>query len=253
MNLSAIVSYDLLPWQWAIWILLGFSIGFTKVGFSGATTAIIPAVALIFGAKETTGLVLPLLLFADVLAVSYYHRHAAWKYLLKLFPWTSAGYAVAFLVEKLVPVQAFKYLMGGCIITGLIVMVWNDRRGKDKPPPLAWWFSAIFGIAGGFATLIGSVAGPIMAVFLLSTRLPKNNFVGTTAWYFFIVNFARLPIYIFVWKNISVRTVLFDLTLIPLIIAGAVVGIFLVKRIPELSYRKVVMVLTLISTALLFI
>ena len=101
--------------------------------------------------------------------------------------------------------------------------------------------------------MIGGVSGAIMAVFLLSMRLPKNSFVGTTAWFFLIVNFLRLPIYIFIWKNISVRTALFDLTLVPIVIAGAVLGIFLVKRIPELTYRKIIMFVTLISTVLLFV
>jgi uncharacterized membrane protein YfcA len=131
-------------------------------------------------------------------------------------------------------------------------MIWTDIRGKNRPPPSAWWFSALFGIAGGFATTIGNAAGPIMAVFLLSMRLPKNSFVGTTAWYFLIINYLKLPIQIFVWKTITVKTLLFDLTLVPVVIAGVVLGIFLVKKIPEPVYRKVIMILTLISTVLLF-
>lgn len=253
MDLSVLIPYDLLPWQWAAWIFLGLAIGLTKTGFSGATAVIIPVIALIFGAKESTGLNLPLLCFADLLAVAYYNRHTEWKYVFKLLPWTLAGLALAFFVDKLVPVQAFRYIMGGGILAGLLVMLWTDYRGKDHPPPEAWWFSALFGIAGGFCSTIGNVAGPIMAVFLLSMRLPKNSYVGTTAWFFLIVNYLKLPIQIFLWQNISAKTLLFDLTLVPVVIAGAVLGIVLVKKIPEPVYRKTIMVLTLISTILLFI
>jgi uncharacterized membrane protein YfcA len=252
MDFSFMLTYDLLPWQWAAWIFMGLCIGLTKTGFTGMTTVAIPIVAMIFGAKDSTGLNLPLLCFADILAVYYYHRHAEWKYIFKLMPWTLAGFATAVLVDKLVPVQAFRYLMGGSIFAGLLVMIWTDLRGKDHPPS-AWWFSALFGIAGGFATTIGNAAGPIMAVFLLSMRLPKNSFVGTTAWFFLIINYIKLPIQIFVWKTITVRTLLFDLTIVPVVVVGALLGIFLIKKIPEPVYRKVIMILTLISCALLFI
>jgi uncharacterized membrane protein YfcA len=247
------VPYDLLPWQWAAWICLGLCIGLSKAGFNGITAVIVPVIALIFGAKESTGLNLPLLCFADILAVCYYNRHTEWKYILKLLPWTLAGFAAAILVDRLVPVRAFKYLMGGSILAGLIVMVWNDRRGNDKPPPSSWWFSALFGIAGGFSTTIGNIAGPIMSVFLLSMRLPKNNFVGTASWFFLIVNYLKLPVQIFFWKNITVQTALFDLTLVPVVVIGAVLGIFLIKKISEPVYRKTIMILTLVSTVLLFI
>jgi uncharacterized membrane protein YfcA len=205
---------------------MGLSIGLTKTAFSGMTAVAIPLVAVIFGARDSTGLNLPLLCFADILAVMYYNRHAEWKYILRLLPWTLAGFAAAILADRVVPVQAFKYLMGGSIIAGLLVMVWTDIRGKDKPPPEAWWFSALFGMAGGFATTIGNAAGPIMAVFLLSMRLPKNSYVGTTAWYFLIINYIKLPLQVFVWKTITVKTLLFDLTNVPVVIVGAVLGIF---------------------------
>ena len=253
MDLSFLVPYDLLPWQWAAWICFGLCIGLSKAGFSGVTAVIIPVIALIFGAKESTGLNLPLLCFADILAVVYYHQHTKWNYILKLLPWTLTGFVAALLVDRLVPVQAFKYLMGGSIFAGLIVMVWNDRVRKNSPPPSVWWFSALFGIAGGFTTTIGNIAGPIMSVFLLSMRLPKNNFVGTASWFFLIVNYLKLPIQIFIWKNITVQTVLFDLTAVPSVIVGAVLGFILIKKISEPIYRKTIMILTLISTVLLFV
>ena len=253
MHLSMFLSYSLLPWQWAAWIVLGLFIGLSKTAFNGITAVIIPVIALIFGARESTGLTLPLLCFADFFAVAYYNQHTKWNYLLKLLPWTMAGFGLAILVARFVPEQAFKYLMGGCILAGLIVMIWNDLKRKDVPPPSAWWFSAIFGIAGGFSTTIGNIAGPIMAVFLLSMRLPKNNFVGTAAWFYLILNYLKLPIQIFLWKNITIQSVLFDVTLVPVVIIGALAGVYLVKRISEPIYRKTIMVLTLVSTVLLFI
>jgi uncharacterized membrane protein YfcA len=247
------LPYQLLPWQWLAWICLGLCIGLSKAGYTGVPSIIIPVIAIIFGARESTGLTLPLLCFADVLAVIYYNRHTEWKYLIKLIPWTLAGFALALWVDSLVPVQAFKYLMGGCILAGLIVMVWNERRSKDAALPSAWWYSALFGIAGGFSTTIGNIAGPIMSVFLLSMRLPKNSFVGTSAWFFLIVNYLKLPVQIFLWKNITWDVLAFDLTLVPFVLIGGVIGVITIKKISEPVYRKVIMVLTLVSTIFMFI
>jgi len=253
MDLSFFLPFELLPWQWAAWITLGIFIGMTKAGLSGLTSVIVPIIAMIFGARNSTGLILPLLCIADVIAVLYYRRHAEWKYIVRLLPWTLAGFGLAIFIDRLVPVQAFRYLIGGSIIASVIVMIWSDLRMRDKAPPSAWWFSALFGLAGGFATLVGNVAGPIMAVFLLSMRLPKNNYIGTSAQFFMIVNLLKLPIMIFLWKNITLEGFLFDLTLVPVILFGAVFGIFIVKKIPEKVFRKVIMILTLVSTVLLFI
>ena len=253
MDLSIFFPYDLLPWQWAAWLCMGLFIGLTKAGFSGLNAVIIPLIAVIFGARESTGIVLPLLIFADIVAVAYYRNHAEWKYIVKLVPWSLAGFGAAILVDHLIPVQAFRYIMGGTIIAGLIVMIWSDLRGKNKPPPEGWWFSALFGLAGGFATTFGNAAGPIMAVFLLSMRLPKNSFVGTTAWFFLIINVAKMPIQIFLWDNVHIKNLLFGLTLTPIIILGAVMGIALIKKIPEQVFRKMIIVLTFLSTLLLFI
>ena len=253
MDLSIFVPYDLVPWQWAAWIFLGLCIGLTKTGFSGMTAIIVPIIALIFDPKESTGINLPLLCFADIIAVAYFHSHAEWKYIWKLLPWSLAGFGAAILVDRLIPVQAFRYLMGGSILAGLAVMIWNDMRGKEKPPPSAWWFSALFGIAGGFCTMIGNVAGAIMAVFLLSMRLPKNSYVGTTAWFFLIINYLKLPIQIFFWNNITAKSLLFDVTLVPVILIGAVLGVYLIKIIPEPVYRKTIVILTCVSAVLLFV
>ncbi|MDR0562174.1 MAG: sulfite exporter TauE/SafE family protein [Spirochaetaceae bacterium] len=246
-------TYNLAVWEWVAVILSGICIGLSKTWLNGVVTVMIPILARIFGAKESTGVLLPLLCFADLLAVIYYRRSGAWKYILRLLPWALAGFALALAVDRIVPAKGFKFLIGLCILAGLGIMFWNDRRGKDKAIPSGWWFSAIFGILGGFSTMIGNAAGPIMSVFLLSVRLPKTSFVGTAAWFFMIVNYLKIPLQYFAWHNITMKTLLFDVTIAPFVIIGAVAGIFLVKRVSESKYRLMVYVMTIISASLLFI
>jgi uncharacterized membrane protein YfcA len=101
--------------------------------------------------------------------------------------------------------------------------------------------------------MIGNAAGPILSVFLLSVRLPKKTFVGTAAWFFMIINYLKIPLQILFWHNISSQSLLFDLSLVPFIIIGSILGIMLVKKASDAFYRKIVFVMTIVSASLLFI
>lgn len=253
---------DFQPWQIAAIITSGLFIGMGKTGLNGINSVMIPLLAITFGAKESTGIVLPMLCFADILAVVWYRRSAEWKHIFRLMPWALAGLVLALFVESFIPARGYKFLIGFCIFLGLGVMFWNDRdklfSGNKKPStetkiPSGWWFPAIFGLLGGFSTMIGNAAGPIMSVFLLSMRLPKENFVGTAAWYYMIVNYIKIPLQIFFWHNITPRGLLFNVTIIPFIVIGAILGIILVKKVSEKLYRTLVYIMTIISASLLFI
>lgn len=240
-------------WQWAILIVAGLLIGMSKTGFQGINTPTIPLLALAFGAKESTGIILPMLCMADLIAVIYYRRSAQWKYIGKLLPYAIAGFFVAIWVERYIPAAQFRYLMAGCIFAGLVFMFWQERQGEKAMITRKWWYSPTFGLTGGFTTMIGNAAGPVMAIYLLSMNLPKYAFVGTSAWFFLIVNYLKLPLQIVVWDNITWESVLVDVMVLPAIITGAVMGIKLVKKLPEKSYRKMILWLTVVATAMLLI
>jgi uncharacterized membrane protein YfcA len=253
MNFTMVIPYELSPWQMGAVVFSGLCVGMSKTGINGVSAVMVPVMALIFGGKESTGILLPLLCFADLLAVVYYRRSAEWKYIGRLLPWALAGFGAALLADRLVPAGGFKILIGICVFAGLGVMLWNDRRGKDAAVPSAWWFSAVFGVIGGFSTMIGNAAGPVMTVFLLSMRLPKTSFVGTAAWFFLILNYLKIPLQILVWRNISLDSLRFDLLVLPAVLLGAFLGVLLVKKVSEVFYRKLAFFMTLLSASLLFI
>jgi len=256
-----LTSGELSSWDWCALIFCGLCIGMSKTGMNGLGTVAVPVFAIIFGARASTGILLPLLCCADVFAVTYYRRNAEWKYILRLLPWALTGFVLALLTDYWiasgepfgVPDKAFKTLIGSCILAGLAVMLWNEYRGSNAAIPSAWWFAALFGVMGGFSTMIGNAAGPIMSVFLLSVRLPKKSFVGTAAWFFMIINFLKLPLQYFVWNNISGETLLFNLAMLPSIAMGAWLGIVFVKKISEKNFRIVIFTLTIVSALMLFL
>lgn len=214
--------------------------------------AVIPIMAAIFGGKLSTGIVLPLLSMADIFAVSYYHRHANWSYVVKLLPWTVIGIFVGIYVGDIIDDTVFKDIMGIIVMLSVGILVWRDLK-KDVSIPGGLFFPAIMGLSGGFATMVGNAAGAIMALYLLSMRLPKNEYIGTGAWFFLIINLFKVPFHILVWETIYMDTFLFDLVLLPVIAIGAFMGIYIVKIFPEKAYRVFLLLTTAISAIVLIV
>ncbi len=239
--------------EWLVIILCGMLIGMSKVGVPGVSLIAVPALAFIFGAKQSTGVLLPILMMADIFGVAYYRRHADWSKVLKVLPWAIAGVLIALWVGEVVNNNQFKNLIAILVFLSIGLMLWQDKRKNTPFFPDKWWFAASMGILGGFATMIGNVAGPVFAIYLLAMHLPKNNFIGTGAWFFLIINISKFPLQLFVWHNISLQTLTVDLIALPGIALGAVLGFKFVKRIPENAFRSFVMIITAISAFLLLL
>ena len=247
------VQLDFSLLQWILFAVCAMLIGMSKVGVPGVSMLVVPTLAIVFGGKASTGVLLPILMMADVFGVSYYHRHAEWKYLWKLLPWAFVGVGIALWVGEVVSDYWFKNIIAILVFLCIGLMLWRDRKRTSQLFPDTWWFAALMGVLGGFATMIGNVAGPIFAIYLLAMHLPKNVFIGTGAWFFLIINFSKFPLHIFVWKTISWHTLSFDIILLPAIGLGAFLGIQLVKRISDKLYRTAVIIVTALSAFLLLI
>ncbi|MDP3431376.1 MAG: sulfite exporter TauE/SafE family protein [Bacteroidota bacterium] len=239
--------------EWVIIMACGMLIGMSKVGVPGVSMIVVPALAFIFGAKASTGVLLPILMMADIFGVAYYRRHANWGHLIKVLPWAVIGLLLALWIGELVNDEQFKNMIAILVFLSIGLMLWQDKRKGTNLFPDKWWFAASMGILGGFATMIGNVAGPVFAIYLLAMHLPKNSFIGTGAWFFMIINFTKFPLQLFVWDNISLETLTIDLMTLPAIALGAFAGIRLVKIIPENTYRGFVIAITAISAFLLLL
>ncbi len=240
-------------YQWVLSIVSGMVIGMSKAGLTGLTLMFIPLMALSFGGKASTGILLPMLCVGDIFAVAWYRRHAEWRYLLKLLPSAVVGIGVGVAVGGGLSDDSFRLLLGGIIMVLLGMMIWQDVYKKETHYPQAWWFAVLAGLAAGFTTMIGNAAGAITSIYLLSMRLPKNAFIGTAAWFFLVVNLLKVPPQVIFWKNISASTLMFDAIMIPAIAVGTAIGIIAAGKIPEKAYRVFVMVMTGVAGLLLLV
>ncbi|MGE5428591.1 MAG: TSUP family transporter, partial [Methylococcaceae bacterium] len=153
-------SLDVSAFEWLIVLICGMLIGMSKVGVPGVSMIVVPALAFIFGAKQSTGVLLPILMMADLFGVAYFHRHANWTHLVKVLPWAVVGLFIALWVGKMVNDEQFKNLIAILVFISIGLMLWQDKHKGTHLFPDKWWFSAFMGILGGFATMIGNVAGP---------------------------------------------------------------------------------------------
>ncbi len=245
-------SFDLSVTNWTWLVICALFVGMSKTGVSGLGMLIVPILATIFGGKVSSGLLLPMLCMGDIFAVWYYNRHAAWEYVLKLLPATILGVLFGVFVGNQINDTQFKAIIGGMIFLGLVIMIWQETRKVKTAIPNNWAFSSTAGLLGGFSTMIGNAAGPIMAIYLLSTRLPKNAFIGTGAWFFLIVNLFKIPFHVFIWDTITWHSFSLNVLVFPAIMIGAFLGIRIVKIIPEKPYRIFVIGSTILASLRLF-
>lgn len=228
-----------------------FIIGLSKAGLKGIDLMNVTIMAIVFGGKASTGVVLPLLCAADVMAVIYYHRHAEWPQFWKLIPWMIIGILIGVYIGKDLDEIIFRRIMAALIILTVVVMIVLEFR-KNARIPDNRLFASMLGTVSGFATMLGNLAGAFSNIYFLAMRMAKNSFIGTAAWVFLVVNFFKLPFQVIYWRNITFSTLKTDLVLLPALVVGFWAGITIVAKIKDNSYRKIVIVLTLIGAVFIF-
>ncbi len=232
--------------------LAAFLLGVSKAGLKGMSIVFVTLLALAYGAKPSTGILLPLLIVGDVMAVTYYNRHTKWEYLIKFLPAMIIGVIIGWYFGKDLPDDIFKKVMSFIILISVAIMFYRDYYDKNEFPN-NWWFAGSTGVSAGIATMLGNLAGAFSNLFFLATRLPKNEFIGTAAWLFFIVNLFKVPFHAFSWRTITKDTLWLNLTLIPAIVIGFLVGLKVVALFNEKYYRQFILVVTAIGAVIIFL
>jgi uncharacterized protein len=227
-------------------------IGMAKTGVHGAGMLSVPLLAIAFGGKLSSGVMLPMLLIADIFGVWYYHRHASFKYLKILFPWAAVGIIVASVAGRYIDDDLFRIIMATTIFISLAVMIWMELGGKEKIPDNVY-LSTTTGFLGGFTSMIGNLAGTVMAVYFLSMRLPKNIFIGTTAWFFLVINWFKVPFHVWAWHTITLDSLWMALALTPALLLGSFFGIYLVKKMSDSFYRWFIIGMTAVAAIVMLL
>ncbi|MDO7577007.1 MAG: sulfite exporter TauE/SafE family protein, partial [Flavobacteriaceae bacterium] len=166
--------------------------------------------------------------------------------------WMVTGVLVGVVGGKFISDSLFKFGMAGIILFSVALMCYWENK-KDKTIPSHWTFASSMGILAGFTTMVGNLAGAFSNIYFLAMRLPKNTFIGTAAWLFFIINTFKIPFHIWSWETINNTSILKSLELVPFLLLGLISGVFIVKKIKDDSYRKLILIFTALGgIAILF-
>lgn len=233
-------------------LLAAFIVGLSKSGIKGIFILAVALMAFVFGAKASTGILVPLLICGDIMAVKYYNRYAQWKILLRFLPWTIFGILIGVLVGKDLPEQLFLNFMAAIIISSAVLIFAVEKR-KDLVVYQNKYFRTVMGFLAGLTTMIGNLAGGFSNIYFLSSRISKSEFIGTSAWLYMIINLVKLPFHLFVWDTIDLHSLQYDLYLVFMVVVGFISGVQLVKRFGELFFRKFILFATIIGAILILL
>jgi uncharacterized membrane protein YfcA len=239
-------------WQWAIVAVCSVMVGISKTGIPGCGILVVPLMAMAISARQSTGVLLGILILTDLFAVSYYRRAAVWGHIFRLIPATLAGIAAGYIVMRYISSEQLKPIIG-IIVLGMLAVNWwrNHKMNDESPVPKNWWFALSMGFLAGLTTMMANAAGPVMIVYLLAMRLPKIEFVGTSAWFFFIVNWLKVP-FSTQLGLMTAESIKLDLLMLPFIAAGAILGIFALKKIPQKVFEITIQALAAAAAVKLF-
>jgi hypothetical protein len=237
--------YDFSTQQWLILVICAISVGIAKTGIPGFGTFVVPLIATVMLPLPSTGLLLGLLILADIFAAIYYRRHAQWHHIWGLLPWALAGIIGGYLLMGRINNETLRPIIA---VTVLVMLAWGFLRKNDAQPDdgsvrHSKPYVIFMGFAAGFTTMLANAAGPVMTVYLLASGLPKNNFIGTAAWFFFIINWLKVPFQIGL-GGINLHSVKTDMMLFPAIIVGAILGILVLRKLPQKVFNIAVAILT---------
>lgn len=234
-------------------ILSAFLLGFAKSGFKGLGVIIVTLMAMAIPAKESTGVVLPLLVAADIMAVYYYRKDVQMKILLSILPFMILGVLTGVAVGDSISANVFKKLMAGIILISAFIMIYISRKTTSNDIAPKPKLAAVIGYVAGFTTMIGNLAGPFVNLYFIAINTTKNQFIATVAWIFFIINVFKVPFHIWVWDTINAESLYLDLKLLPVVILGFIVGYKLISYVSDALFRKYIIAMTILGAVLIFI
>ncbi len=238
---------DLTLWGWLLALLCSALQGMSKAGIAGLGLLGTPLLVTLFGARPAIGIMLPLLVVGDVFAVIYYHRHANWRMLSRLIPIAFAGVIIGSLIMRHISDTALRVSVGAIVLLMVLLTVLRNRGViPDDRVPKGWGIAMVAGLTAGITTMLAHAAGPVMQVYLLAMGLRKNEFIGTGAWFFLLVNSFKVPFFV-AQGQISRATLMVDLYLVLGIPLGVAAGIWLVSRLSNRAYVIWVEIMTALA------
>ncbi|MFC8824336.1 sulfite exporter TauE/SafE family protein [Streptomyces sp. NPDC057137] len=239
-------------WEFVALAAAAALVGFSKTAVSGANTVSLAVFAAVLPARESTGVLLPILIVGDTIAVLTYRRHAHWPTLWRLFPAVAGGVVIGTVFMVWADDGAVRVSIGSILLLMAGVTIWRRRHApeEDTPEETASLKGRVkarsYGVLGGFTTMVANAGGPVMSLYLLSAGFRKLGFLGTSAWFFLIVNTTKVPFSVGLGL-IDRESLLLDAMLVLFVLPGALIGKLCVDRIDQRVFERLVIGATVLG------
>jgi len=236
---------ELSPAAIAVMCLAAFAIGIAKSGIAGIVTFVTPFVAMTMSSRMATGIMLPLMIGSDIVAVLYWRRKAEWGTLKWILPGSATGLALGFFLLKRIDDATFTPILGAFIIL-ITLLGMGLKYFSLKITTRARLIPFAAGVLAGFFAMVANASAPIIAMYLLAIDLKKEDFAGTNAWFLMTTNILKLP-FSFALGTLSISHLGFDAMIFPISLIGLALGIRFVKRIPQKVFSAVIQTLSILA------
>lgn len=231
-----------------------FIVGLAKTAVPGASTLAVAIFATVLPARTSTATLLLLLIVGDVMALALYRRHADVKSLVKLAPAVAAGLLVGAVFLVAADDSWVRRTIGVILLSLIAFTLWLRRRARTgrAVAPHGAALALGYGSLGGFTTMVANAGGPVMSMYFLASGFAVKTFLGTSAWFFAIVNIVKVPIAAGIGL-ITPNTLLLDALLAPLVLLGGLAGWLLAGRFSQSMFERIVVILTIVGATYLLV
>lgn len=236
------MSFD--PVVIGIALCAAFVVGLAKSGLVPSLGAAgVPILVLVMPPRDAAGMMLPILMAMDAVALVNLRHHVDWRHLQVLLPGAVGGIALGALTSSLVSDAAIE------LGVGLISLLFVAASAMPKKRPASQNASTLWGLfwggVAGVTSFISHTGGPPFQIYMLPKRLAPALYAGTSAWFFAIVNAVKLGPY-FLLGQLSTRNLEMSLYGLPAAFAGIALGLVLVRRVPATLFYRAAYVLILL-------
>jgi uncharacterized membrane protein YfcA len=230
--------------------------GFSKTAMPVAGVLAGPVLAAALTATTASAFAVPLLILGDLFALALYRQHADWGLIRRLIPGVLLGVAITALLFRFLDVHTIGRIVGVLILTSVLLEVWRSRselaNHQDLPAMENKAGIAFFGALAGVTSMAANAGGTAMTLYLVKMRVSMLAFMGTSTWFFFVINVIKVPIVVGLGL-MTTETLIADLWFAPCIVAGAVVGIFVFRRMNQKVFTNVALLLSAVASVWLIV
>ena len=227
--------------------------GLAKGGFAGIGAFAMPLLALAISPVRAAAILLPLLILQDAVGIWAFRKEWDGGILLLMIPSAAVGIVLGYLLAAKVSVNAVLAALGVISIAFAVLRLWSARGGRVAAPRDApAILGALLGIASGFTSQVAHAGTPPFQMWVLPKGLAPPVLIGTTAIFFGVINWLKVPAY-FALGQFTNENLVTSAVLAPLAIASTFAGVWLVRRVnAEKFYTLIYVLMILVGAQLLW-